>query len=299
MNNEARSIKIILKIALFFALFIIIWGAFVRISGSGAGCGDSWPLCNNELSLNIKSTKTFIEYFHRATSGIFGILIIFLCILTLKKFTFKSIITKSSIVILFFTITEGLIGAVLVKKGLVVDNNSFYRAIVIGIHLCNTFFLTASIFFLLKLLKYKKPLINLRHLKTHLFLAAIIVFVIVAIFGTTAALSNTLYPSESIIEGIKSDFAKEAPLYVSLRKFHPLLAMLLFPILFYYFDKYGRNFKRLSINYLFLHYIFAFSTILLLAPIWMKLSHLLLTNILWLVIINITFSNLIINEAKS
>ena len=29
-----------------FLILVILWGAFVRATGSGAGCGNHWPLCN-------------------------------------------------------------------------------------------------------------------------------------------------------------------------------------------------------------------------------------------------------------
>ena len=48
---------------------VILWGAYVRASGSGAGCGSHWPLCNGEVIPRLPATATLIEYSHRLTSG--------------------------------------------------------------------------------------------------------------------------------------------------------------------------------------------------------------------------------------
>ena len=51
-------------------IFVIVWGAFVRASGSGAGCGSHWPLCNGEVIPQPERIATVIEFFHRITSGL-------------------------------------------------------------------------------------------------------------------------------------------------------------------------------------------------------------------------------------
>src|SRR5262249_46038986 len=51
-------------------LAVILWGAFVRASGSGAGCGSHWPLCNGEVVPRSPSAATLIELGHRVTSGL-------------------------------------------------------------------------------------------------------------------------------------------------------------------------------------------------------------------------------------
>src|SRR6266542_622176 len=51
-------------------LFVILWGALVRATGSGAGCGAHWPLCNGEVVPSSRTTATLIEYTHRASSGL-------------------------------------------------------------------------------------------------------------------------------------------------------------------------------------------------------------------------------------
>ena len=51
-------------------LLVILWGAYVRATGSGAGCGSHWPLCNGEVVPRSAGLATLIEFTHRATSGV-------------------------------------------------------------------------------------------------------------------------------------------------------------------------------------------------------------------------------------
>ena len=53
-----------------YFIAVILWGALVRATGSGAGCGDHWPLCNGTVVQHSPRTDTLIEFTHRVTSGI-------------------------------------------------------------------------------------------------------------------------------------------------------------------------------------------------------------------------------------
>jgi len=54
---------------------VIVWGAYVRATGSGAGCGSHWPLCNSEFLPTTPQTQTVIEFTHRVTSGLSLVLV--------------------------------------------------------------------------------------------------------------------------------------------------------------------------------------------------------------------------------
>ena len=53
-----------------YTLGVILFGAGVRITDSGAGCGQHWPTCNGEVLHLPKSLHTLIELTHRLTSGL-------------------------------------------------------------------------------------------------------------------------------------------------------------------------------------------------------------------------------------
>src|SRR5687768_1412604 len=67
-------------------LAVILWGAVVRASKSGDGCGDHWPLCNGSVVPDASQTKTLVEFAHRATSGIAFLLVVVLGVWAFRAF---------------------------------------------------------------------------------------------------------------------------------------------------------------------------------------------------------------------
>jgi len=59
-----------------YNILVILWGAVVRATGSGAGCGDHWPLCQGVVIPHGEQIATIIEFSHRATSGIDALLVV-------------------------------------------------------------------------------------------------------------------------------------------------------------------------------------------------------------------------------
>ena len=48
-----------------YNILVILWGALVRATGSGAGCGGHWPLCNGDVMPEVSQVATAIEFTHR------------------------------------------------------------------------------------------------------------------------------------------------------------------------------------------------------------------------------------------
>ena len=59
---------------------LIVLGAVVRITGSGMGCGDHWPLCNGRLFPPLDDIGTVIEWSHRLVAALVSILVVALAI---------------------------------------------------------------------------------------------------------------------------------------------------------------------------------------------------------------------------
>jgi heme a synthase len=57
-----------------FTYLLIILGAIVRITGSGMGCGEHWPLCNGRL-LPPLDLPTLIEYTHRLVAAAVSVVV--------------------------------------------------------------------------------------------------------------------------------------------------------------------------------------------------------------------------------
>ena len=129
-----------------YNILVILWGAFVRATRSGDGCGEHWPKCHDQIIPHAASAaKTWIEYAHRISTVVDGFLILALVIWAFRAFPRHSPVRKAALATLAFTIIESAIGALLVKRGWVATDQSVYRAVTMSLHLVNTLFLMGSI----------------------------------------------------------------------------------------------------------------------------------------------------------
>src|SRR6185437_4267153 len=128
-----------------FNVLVIVWGALVRATGSGAGCGAHWPLCNGEWIPVHPQFHTIIELTHRVMSGLALAGVIVLWLWGLRSYPKGSWVRKAAAASLVLTLSEALIGAGLVLLRLVAQNASSWRAAYLSVHLTNTFLLLASL----------------------------------------------------------------------------------------------------------------------------------------------------------
>ncbi|HRO25313.1 MAG TPA: COX15/CtaA family protein, partial [Promineifilum sp.] len=128
-----------------FLILVILWGAFVRATGSGAGCGSHWPLCNGVVVPREPRIETLIELTHRVTSALSGVLVLAMLFWAFRLFPKGHIVRKAAAWSTVFIITEGLVGAGLVLFEWVAHNQSVRRAISMAVHLVNTFLLLAAV----------------------------------------------------------------------------------------------------------------------------------------------------------
>ncbi len=279
---------------LIFNILVILWGAFVRASGSGAGCGAHWPLCSGALRPNTENVQTLIELSHRITSGIAFILVVILFLKIGKSFDKKSLTRKSAYYSLIFMVIEALIGACLVLLKLVADNSSSYRAFVVGLHLVNSFALLAALTF-----TYASLIKKLKSFDRELYIAKIL-FIIVSAFGAVTALGDTLFPAESLVDGIKQDLSLGAHFLIKLRIIHPALAIITSIYIFIYSHKRLSSIKESSVKYsiyfilknlIIFQIVFGFVNLILLAPIWTQIIHLFFACICWVCLVMCNFDS--------
>ena len=279
---------------LLYCIPVIVFGAFVRATNSGDGCGSHWPLCDGQVIPAPRSTKVVIEFTHRAMSGIFGFLVLGLVIWAFRAFPKEHRVRKAALATLFFTIIEALIGRALVKYGWVGRDASVARAVVMGLHLTNTFFLVAAS----ALTAVWASGVERMKLKGQGAVAwgigfALFGLTLLAVSGAVAALGDTLYPARSVVHGIQQDLSPTAHFLIRLRVLHPLIAaaMGLYLILIAGLVAHLRpspEVKRYAqaIGVIFLVQVFAgFLNFLLLAPIWMQLIHLFLADVVWITVV--------------
>ncbi|HEU5220353.1 MAG TPA: COX15/CtaA family protein [Gemmatimonadales bacterium] len=284
-----------------FNLLVILWGAYVRASGSGAGCGNHWPFCNGAAIPRSPGTATLIEYAHRTSSGLALILVVWLWWWSRSEFVPGHRARRAATVSLGFIITEALIGAGLVLLGLVGQDDSLGRAAYLALHLLNTFLLLAALaltaLWSTNFAPLKEPT---RGAAPGLLLAGGLAILVVGMTGAIAALGDTLFPSASLAEGINADSNPAAHLLIRLRVFHPVLAILSGVYLSFMGWLLARvrpgsaqhPWIRVLGGLVLLQLGVGLTNLLLLAPILLQITHLLIADLLWITLVIVAATTL-------
>ena len=275
-------------------LLTVVWGAYVRASGSGAGCGRHWPLCNGEVIPNSPQIQTIIEFVHRLLSGGALILIAVMVIWGFRIHSRGSPVRKALIASAFFIITEALLGASLVLFGWVTTNVSVGRAAAMALHLLNTFLLIGSLALTAWWAAGRKD-ITLRHKGAlpWLFGIGLIGVIFVGMAGAITALGDTIFPAASLSAGFAADFAAGAHFLVRLRVYHPIIAILVGIFLIYLAyhiigmvkDPEPNRLAIILICLVLLQWGMGLLNLLLLVPIWTQLTHLFIADMVWISLI--------------
>lgn len=282
-----------------YTILVILWGAVVRATGSGAGCGNHWPDCNGEILHRPEQIETLIELSHRLTSAFAGFVVLIMLIWAFRVvFQHNQRLIRSMAVMTFiFILIEGGLGAALVRFELVGDNASVTRAVVIALHLVNTLILLgfATMTAWAAMQKEQLSFKGMNNAAWAMLIGLISIIFLSAI-GAVTALGDTLFPAESLIEGIRQDFDPTANFLIQLRIWHPIAAIAasiyLYAVGYYLLNqKYkdgGTSIERI-VNAMFIvitiQLVGGFLNIILLAPVWMQVVHLLLADILWIITI--------------
>jgi heme A synthase len=284
-------------IVLAFTVGVVLWGAYVRATGAGAGCGNHWPLCNGEVLPRSPGVKTVVEFTHRLMSGMDGILVLLLLVWAFRAFPCRHAVRLGAAFSAGFLVTEALIGAALVKLEHVAQNASVGRAWSLSAHLINTLMLLAC----LALTAWwasgdSRP--GVRGRNPWMIWPAILLVILAGISGAIAALGDTLFPASSLASGFRQDFTPAANIFLRLRLFHPVLAVTAALWLGFYAVRttarvpeakpYARNLLAL----LGLQIGAGGLNLLLLAPVWMQLLHLLLADLVWIALVLLAAYNL-------
>jgi len=286
---------------LFFNILVILWGAFVRASGSGAGCGSHWPLCNGEVIPRAPRIETIIEFVHRTSSGLAFMLVLVLLIWALRAYPKGNRIRLAASLSFLFIVTEALVGAGLVLFEWVAQDASTGRAVSIVIHLTNTFLLLSCLALTAWLAsRASGRSVENRGVRVVLFAIGLFGMIVLGASGALTALGDTLFPSSSLVQGIQRDFSPTAHFLIRLRVFHPTIAIAVGAYLLVL-----AGIVRVQINqpvtsriaYLLtlgvlLQLAAGLVNLILLAPVWMQIVHLLLADMVWITLVLLTFSSL-------
>ena len=276
-------------LVLFYTVLVILWGAFVRATGSGAGCGSHWPLCNGEVIPRAPAIETLIEFTHRITSGLLGLLVLAMGIWAFRAYPRRHIVRLGALLSLFFTLTESLVGMLLVRYEWVARDVSYGRAVMMAIHMANTLLLLGA----LTLTAYWASGGARFGLRGHGWLGAgvlgaLLLMIILSTSGAITALGDTLLHLGAI---------EQSPVIgqtlLALRIYHPWMAILasvymILVLTTVALQRPTRLTTRLAVAFNLLYVgqlLLGAINVWLKAPVWMQLVHLAITDILWIMLV--------------
>lgn len=274
-----------------YNVLVIVWGALVRATGSGAGCGNHWPLCNGQVVPLSPTLHTIIEFTHRmmVSGSVFAMI-------ALVAWTWR-VTCKGAAARLFVILSAGLLlneaflGALLVKLGYVTGNQSLGRVAVLSVHLSNTLLLLAALTLTARMIETGQHRSNLHSHGKDLALACLGLLgtLLVGVSGSLAALGDTLFPATSLRAAFLQDFDASSPWLLRLRGIHPASALIAAACVIWLVVRSRRagllRLPNLLLALLGAQFVLGVADVLLLAPVWMQLLHLLGADLYWIALV--------------
>ena len=282
----------------FYLIGVILFGAWVRITHSGAGCGSHWPTCGGEIVPVAPRLETIIEFSHRLTSGLCGVLGLILVAWSWRIERFGPM-TRTAALTVAFIILEGAIGAGLVLGELVGDNDSVARAIVISIHLANTLLLMACATLTAWQADGNRLPMRGAGRVGGIWGPALAALILTSMSGAVTALGDTLFPIEptlgpGLFDKIRGDLSATNHFLVRLRVWHPFFAVAATVYLVWALRRTlragavreGRSpWPRIGLALAVGELALGVLNVALAAPGWMQLVHLLAAHLLWMAVL--------------
>jgi cytochrome c oxidase assembly protein subunit 15 len=281
-----------------YFIAVILWGTLVRATGSGAGCGNHWPLCNGTVMQHSASVETLIEFTHRLTSGLSLFSVLGLLVWTYKGTVRGHLARAAAVASVGFTVVEAILGALLVKLGLTAQSQSPLRPAYLALHLTNTLLLLAALTLAAHLLSRRKGYLrgSIRVVAPFGAIAAVVVVMIVGVTGSLAALGDTLFPASSLGQAFAQDFSATSGWLVRWRWTHPTVAFLSSIFLIWILVRAAqrsahwdnRGLSALVLVLLAVQYVLGVMDVFMLAPLWLQVAHLLGADVLWVALVVLT-----------
>ena len=191
-----------------------------------------------------------------------------------------------------FMLLEAAIGAGIVLFQYVADNESMARALWMAVHLANSFILIGWITLTAWWLSGGAPVSVTGRRGTmggFALLAGAIGLLLVGSSGAVAALGDTLFPHGSLSEALAADLSPTSHLLIRLRFLHPTFAVLTAVGLIFGASRLARSagapalrFARIVASLSALQLVLGAVNVILLAPVWMQLVHLLVADLIWI-----------------
>ncbi|MDQ2986010.1 MAG: COX15/CtaA family protein [Armatimonadota bacterium] len=286
---------------LIFNLAVIAWGAFVRHSFSGDGCGSHWPLCNGEVFPANPTTATIIEFAHRTTSFLALVFVVALLVIAIRTFPKGHGARIAAWLALTFTLVSAAIGALLVVFGWVGKDDSMGRAITLSMHLINTMLLLGALIHIIWW-GAGRPRVPLggQGVTGWIVVVGSLAVLFVGMSGAVTSLGDTIYPRDSSLQVISEGLSPTGHFLLRLRLWHPLIAVGSAFVLYFSVlvlsqvceRREVRSFGRDVLILVAAQLLLGLASVWLKAPTLLAILHLLLADALWIVVIRLWLSAL-------
>jgi len=272
---------------------VVLWGAYVRATGSGAGCGNKWPECSGVVLGASARTQTIIEFTHRLTSGIALLMVGVLVALCWRVTTKCDGARYAAVLAAAFLANEALLGAALVLLGYVAQDKSSGRILFLCLHFGNTLLLLAMLTLTAWWLRSVNRSFRLIRKPRQVIAigAGLFATMLIGITGAVAALGDTLFPATSLRSSLAQDFSSGAPALLHLRVVHPIVAVIASAYVLWVIFKTVLRQTRPSrtaivlVTLFFAQIVIGIVNVLLLAPVWLQILHLCVADLLWIVLV--------------
>lgn len=111
LRRATKWLSVVTTVGMFV---VLVMGSTVTVTGSGEGCGTSWPLCNGQFIPEF-AVATAIEYSHRLVTAVEGLLILGTAIGALAFWRDRREVRVLVPVMVFFLLLQAGLGALAVK----------------------------------------------------------------------------------------------------------------------------------------------------------------------------------------
>ena len=292
-TEKASSVARFAWATLCFNVAVVLWGAYVRATGSGAGCGNKWPNCGGSVLGTSANAQTIIEFTHRMTSGVALLMVAALALWCWRATSNGNWARYSALLATAFLANEALLGAALVLLGHVAQDQSAGRTLFLCLHFGNTLLLLAMLALTAAWLQSGSESFTLIKKRTEVSAVAVGLVAVLAIgmTGTVAALGDTLFRATSLRASLLQDFTSDSPVLLHFRLLHPVLAVIAGIYVIWVLLKSSAPRMCQSraavalIILLFTEIGIGLLNVLLLAPVWLQILHLLVADTLWISIV--------------
>ena len=275
-----------------YTISVTLWGAYVRATGSGAGCGNRWPLCNGQLLPSVAQSQTIIEFTHRMTSALALVLVFVLIVWCWRETSKGDWVRCAAVCGGILLLNEALLGALLVLLEYVGVDKSVGHAAFLCLHFGNTLLLLAALALTATGLSSRERLVWVRKPRELMVIGIGLAAVMaIGMTGSLAALADTIFPVESLQSSMLLDFSPTSHFLLRLRLLHPIAAVFgatyVLWIVLTPSKKLDRSkWARSAIGAaLMLQIGLGMLNILLLAPIWLQMAHLFVADVFWIFLV--------------